>query len=39
LVILLSKQGFVLAEEDKTTLPSIEYWFRVIDLDENGIIA
>lgn len=30
--------GFVLAEEDKTTLTSIEYWFKVIDLDCNGII-
>ncbi|KRX04927.1 hypothetical protein PPERSA_06561 [Pseudocohnilembus persalinus] len=30
---------FILAEEDKTTLTSIEYWFKLIDLDENGIIT
>ncbi|KAL4505892.1 hypothetical protein ABPG72_013653 [Tetrahymena utriculariae] len=30
---------FVLAEEDKTTLTSLEYWFKVVDLDDNGIIT
>jgi len=29
----------MLSEEDKTTRTSIEYWFKVIDLDENGIIT
>lgn len=31
--------GFILSEEDKTTKRSIEYWFKVVDLDENGIIT
>ena len=26
---------FMLSEEDKTTLRSLEYWFKVIDLDDN----
>ena len=30
---------FILSEEDKQTRPAIEYWFKVIDLDENGIIT
>ena len=30
---------FILSEEDKTTITSIEYWFRIIDLDNNGIIT
>jgi serine/threonine-protein phosphatase 2A regulatory subunit B'' len=30
---------FILSEEDKTTTTSIEYWFRIIDLDNNGIIT
>lgn len=30
---------FILSEEDKTTVTSIEYWFRIIDLDNNGIIT
>ena len=33
------KLGFTLSEEDKTTDASIEYWFRVIDLDQNDIIT
>ena len=28
-----------MAEEDKTTLTSLEYWFNIIDLDNNGIIT
>jgi Ca2+-binding EF-hand superfamily protein len=31
--------GFILSEEDKTSRRSIEYWFKVIDLDDNGIIT
>ncbi|MED6134546.1 hypothetical protein PIB30_037918 [Stylosanthes scabra] len=27
---------FILAEEDKSSEPSLEYWFRCIDLDGNG---
>lgn len=30
---------FMLAEEDKTTLRSLKYWFKVIDLDDNGLIS
>ena len=30
---------FMLSEEDKTSIRSIEYWFRVVDLDNNGIIT
>jgi len=30
---------FVLCEEDKTTETSLEYWFKLIDLDNNGIIS
>ncbi len=29
----------MLSEEDKTTDTSIEYWFRIIDTDDNGIIT
>ena len=30
---------FMLSEEDKTTTRSLEYWFKVIDLDANGVIT
>ena len=30
---------FMLAEQDKTNLMSVDYWFKVIDLDSNGIIT
>jgi len=30
---------FMLSEEDKTNKNSIKYWFKVIDLDGNGIIT
>ena len=30
---------FMLSEEDKTTFRSLQYWFKVIDLDENGTIT
>ena len=30
---------FMLSEEDKTTQRSLKYWFKVIDLDDNGIIT
>ena len=30
---------FILAVEDKTTVQSIEYWFRILDLDGNGIVT
>jgi serine/threonine-protein phosphatase 2A regulatory subunit B'' len=30
---------YMLSEEDKTKKTSIEYWFKVVDLDENGIIT
>jgi len=31
--------GFALSEEDKTTDRSLEYWFKVMDLDQNDIIT
>ena len=31
--------GFMLSEEDKTTPRAVEYWFRVVDLDHNGIVT
>ncbi|CAL9776549.1 unnamed protein product [Musa acuminata subsp. burmannicoides] len=30
---------FILSEEDKSAEPSLEYWFKCIDLDGNGIIT
>lgn len=30
---------YLLSEEDKTNRTSIEYWFRIVDLDDNGIIT
>ena len=30
---------FMLCEEDKTSDRSLEYWFKVVDLDNNGIIT
>nr|GMC61656.1 serine/threonine protein phosphatase 2A regulatory subunit B''beta-like [Ipomoea batatas]GMD86141.1 serine/threonine protein phosphatase 2A regulatory subunit B''beta-like [Ipomoea batatas] len=30
---------FILAEEDKPSGPSLEYWFKCIDLDGNGILT
>ncbi|KAI5079334.1 hypothetical protein GOP47_0004813 [Adiantum capillus-veneris] len=30
---------FILSEEDKTSEPSLEYWFKCIDLDSDGIIT
>ncbi|XP_074570994.1 serine/threonine protein phosphatase 2A regulatory subunit B''beta-like [Curcuma longa] len=30
---------FILAEEDKSSEPSLEYWFKCIDMDGNGIIT
>ncbi|XP_060212589.1 serine/threonine protein phosphatase 2A regulatory subunit B''beta-like isoform X1 [Lycium barbarum] len=30
---------FILSEEDKTSEPSLEYWFKCIDLDGNGVMT
>ncbi|GLU03690.1 hypothetical protein SLE2022_208760 [Rubroshorea leprosula] len=30
---------FMLAEEDKSSEPSLEYWFKCIDLDGNGVLT
>ncbi|XP_065873891.1 serine/threonine protein phosphatase 2A regulatory subunit B''alpha [Euphorbia lathyris] len=30
---------FMLSEEDKLAEPSLEYWFRCIDLDGNGVLT
>lgn len=32
-------KGFILSEEDRTSRTAIEYWFRVLDLDDDGIIS
>ncbi|KAL7109071.1 hypothetical protein ACP275_06G152500 [Erythranthe tilingii] len=31
--------NFILSEEDKSSEPSLEYWFKCIDLDGNGIVT
>lgn len=30
---------FMLCEEDKSSIQSLNYWFKVIDLDDNQIIT
>lgn len=30
---------FCLSEEDKSTAPAIRYWFKVLDLDEDGVLS
>lgn len=30
---------FILSEEDKSSEPSLEYWFKCIDLDGNGVLS
>ena len=30
---------FILSEEDKSTAPSLEYWFRCVDLDGDGALV
>ncbi|GAA0144281.1 protein phosphatase [Lithospermum erythrorhizon] len=30
---------FILSEEDKSSEPGLEYWFKCIDLDGNGILS
>lgn len=30
---------FILSEEDKSSEPSLEYWFKCIDIDGNGVIT
>eukprot|EP00002_Diphylleia_rotans_P006842 TRINITY_DN1627_c0_g1_i1.p1 TRINITY_DN1627_c0_g1~~TRINITY_DN1627_c0_g1_i1.p1 ORF type:complete len:420 (-),score=76.48 TRINITY_DN1627_c0_g1_i1:176-1435(-) len=30
---------FLLSEEDKTTETSVEYWFRVLDIDNDGYVS
>ncbi|MCL7028462.1 hypothetical protein MKW94_015945 [Papaver nudicaule] len=30
---------FMLSEEDKSSVPSLEYWFKCIDLDGNGVLT
>ncbi|XP_050223280.1 serine/threonine protein phosphatase 2A regulatory subunit B''beta-like [Mercurialis annua] len=31
--------NFILSEEDKSSEPSLEYWFKCIDLDGNGVLT
>ena len=30
---------FMLAEEDKSSLPSLTYWYRCADLDADGVLT
>lgn len=30
---------FMISEEDKSSFQSLDYWFRIVDLDNNGIIT
>ncbi|CAJ1961166.1 unnamed protein product [Sphenostylis stenocarpa] len=30
---------FILSEEDKSSEPSLEYWFKCVDLDGNGVLT
>ncbi|AES82677.2 calcium-binding EF-hand protein [Medicago truncatula] len=30
---------FILSEEDKSSDPSLEYWFKCVDLDGNGVLT
>eukprot|EP00246_Nothoceros_aenigmaticus_P005906 TRINITY_DN183_c0_g1_i2.p2 TRINITY_DN183_c0_g1~~TRINITY_DN183_c0_g1_i2.p2 ORF type:complete len:136 (-),score=28.22 TRINITY_DN183_c0_g1_i2:42-449(-) len=30
---------FILSEEDKSSEPSLEYWFRCVDLDCDGVVT
>ena len=30
---------FILAEEDKTNVMSMEYWFKILDQDGDGIVS
>lgn len=30
---------YILSEEDKTSVTSIKYWFKILDLDGNGIVT
>uniref|UniRef100_A0A0D6QXM8 EF-hand domain-containing protein n=1 Tax=Araucaria cunninghamii TaxID=56994 RepID=A0A0D6QXM8_ARACU len=30
---------FMLSEEDKSSEPSLEYWFKCVDLDANGVLT
>lgn len=30
---------FCLSEEDKSTVPAIRYWFKVLDTDEDGVLS
>ena len=30
---------YLLCEEDKSSRTSIEYWFKIVDVDNNGIIT
>ena len=30
---------FMLCEEDKSSIQALKYWFKVIDLDDNGVIT
>ncbi|KAJ3228516.1 Serine/threonine-protein phosphatase 2A regulatory subunit B'' subunit alpha [Chytriomyces hyalinus] len=31
--------AFIMAVEDKTSVPGLYYWFRVLDIDEDGLVS
>lgn len=37
--MLVLKLGFILSEEDKSTVTALEYWFRILDLDQDGVLC
>ena len=38
LSVLISLIVFIISEEDKKSPTSLDYWFKCIDLDEDGFI-
>eukprot|EP00483_Globobulimina_turgida_P003464 UN03470 len=30
---------FIISEEDKTSITAMNYWFRILDLDDDGILS
>ena len=38
-VSIILNSGFMISEEDKTSRTSIEYWFKVIDINSDGYIT
>lgn len=39
LIVVTARAAFLICEEDKTNEISLRYWFRVVDLDGDGVIT